>query len=207
MKLLPILRKHYLDTTLLVISLAFLSYSGWELYRPKNNPALGPQVQTTEPDSAEKILENNIENNKDAPQLKIPETVKPTSTENQNKNIESAKVSDKTAEPNATSTPVETDFLRASLVINGKSYPIALIGSSSVYDVMQSFNEVGKIKVDFKDYSGLGYFVDGIDGVKSDTLRAKYWIYYINGAKAQVGISNYQLKSGDIITWKYESAE
>lgn len=206
MKILHILRKHYLATVLLIISLAFLGYTSWGLYGPNQVQNTDHQIKTTNQNSREKVLENKIENNKATPQLKIPETVKPTSTENQPKNIESAAVQEKTnSVPQDTSTPM--DLTQGTFIINGRSYPVSFTAYSTVYEVIKNLNDSGQIKVDFKDYNGLGYFVDGIDGIKSDTFRAKYWIYYINGAKAQVGISNYELKSGDIITWKYESAE
>ena len=207
MKIIAILKKHYLATILLVLSLSLVGYAVWERQSQQNLPVPVTQIENnSEPKKSDPTA--NPDNKKPNPngELRIPEIIKPTSTKP--KEVESASsLNNQTENQHDIGTPVETDFLRASMVINGKSYPIALIGSSSVYDVMQSFNEVGKIKVDFKDYSGLGYFVDGIDGVKSDTFRAKYWIYYINGAKAQIGISNYILKQNDIITWKYERAE
>lgn len=58
-----------------------------------------------------------------------------------------------------------------------------------------------------KEYSGLGFFVEEINGVKNNTQEGRYWIYYINGKKAQVGISSYILKPNDIIMWKYEPDE
>jgi hypothetical protein len=72
---------------------------------------------------------------------------------------------------------------------------------------MQQLQANKQITVEFKNYSGLGYFVNTINGIQSDTLSGTHWIYYINGIKAQIGISQYTLKSNDIITWKYESQE
>lgn len=58
-----------------------------------------------------------------------------------------------------------------------------------------------------KEYSSLGFFVDEINGIKNDPGNGKYWIYYINGQTAQIGISNYKLIQGDIIEWKYETSK
>lgn len=97
--------------------------------------------------------------------------------------------------------------IKAEVIVDSQSYPASLMPESSVYDALFKLNAEKKIQVTFKSYSGLGYFVDEINGVKSDKLRGKYWIYYINGVKAQTGISTYIIKSGDVIIWKFESAE
>ena len=48
----------------------------------------------------------------------------------------------------------------------------------------------------------MGKFIVAINGVKGN--GDKNWIYYVNGKKAQTGVSNYKLKSGDVVSWKYE---
>lgn len=55
-----------------------------------------------------------------------------------------------------------------------------------------------------KQYASLGVFVDGIAGVMSDTNAGMYWIFSVNGVKANVGVSSYQLQPGDELSWKYE---
>jgi len=58
-------------------------------------------------------------------------------------------------------------------------------------------------KIDFKDktYSGMGKLIEEINGISNGD---KYWIYYVNGQKANIGISNYKIKAGDVVSWKYE---
>jgi hypothetical protein len=51
--------------------------------------------------------------------------------------------------------------------------------------------------------SSYGPYVDSINGVKGGT-NGKYWTFYINGQKAQVGAGAYATKSGDNIEWKFE---
>lgn len=205
MKIITILKKHYLATILLVLSLGLVGYAVWEMQSQKNLPESvtqtennsGPTKSNTTADPDNKKTNQNGE-------LRIPEIIKPTSTEA--KEVESASIVNQQSEiQQDIGTPV--DLAQGTFIINGKNYPVSFIAHQNVYEVMKQLHESGKIKVDFKNYSGLGYFVDGIDGVKSDTFRAKYWIYYINSAKAQIGISQYELKSGDVITWKYENAE
>jgi hypothetical protein len=48
--------------------------------------------------------------------------------------------------------------------------------------------------------------VEEIGGLKSDQQNGKYWIYYINGKSAKLGISTQIVKPGDLIEWKYGNA-
>ena len=57
-------------------------------------------------------------------------------------------------------------------------------------------------KVDVKTYSGIGEFVDGIDGLKSDAQH--FWSFYVNGKQATVGAGSYTTKATDVIEWKFE---
>lgn len=75
-------------------------------------------------------------------------------------------------------------------------------GEISVYDFMSKLRSEGKIDFTEKDYIGMGKFVDSIDGIKNNGNQN--WIYYVNDKKANIGISNYKINSGDTVTWKYE---
>lgn len=91
-----------------------------------------------------------------------------------------------------------------SLRIFDKTYTTNIKdNSSTVYDAMVKIkNENPDFDFKGKEYSSLGIFIDEINGVKSST--GKYWMYYINNKKASVGVSNYIIKNGDIISWKQE---
>jgi hypothetical protein len=73
----------------------------------------------------------------------------------------------------------------------------------TVYGFMEKLKKEGKINFVDKTYSGMGKLILSINGQKSN--GNKTWIYYVNGKEANVGISNYQIKPGDIVSWKYES--
>ncbi len=75
-------------------------------------------------------------------------------------------------------------------------------GKISVYDFMQKLQSEGKITFTEKNYIGMGEFINSINGIKNN--GSQNWIYYVNGKEAQVGVSNYKIKSGDVISWKYE---
>ncbi len=80
-----------------------------------------------------------------------------------------------------------------------KNYKLQIITTSTVYDAIQKSN------LDFKTktFSGLGEFVEEIGGLKNDKQGGKYWIYFINGETAKLGISTQIVKPNDLIEWKY----
>ncbi len=93
-----------------------------------------------------------------------------------------------------------------SLYVGDKEYKIALKENSSVYDLMLALKQSGQLDFKGRNSAGLGFFVEEINGVKNNPRDNTFWIYYINGKAAEVGISNYHLKPNDIITWKYEKS-
>ena len=82
------------------------------------------------------------------------------------------------------------------------SYELRVINTSTAYELLK------KSQIDFKTktFSGMGEFLEEINGVKNDNQAGTYWIYYINGESAKLGISQQIVKPLDIITWKYETA-
>lgn len=75
-------------------------------------------------------------------------------------------------------------------------------GITTVYDFMDKLRTEGKINFTEKNYAGMGKFIDSINGVKNN--GSQNWIYYVNGIEAQVGVSNYKINKGDVVSWKYE---
>jgi hypothetical protein len=94
--------------------------------------------------------------------------------------------------------------LNVSLIVLDKTYNISINEGNTVYDVMKNLQNSKENNFSFegKEYPSLGVFVEKINGVKGES--GKYWIYYVNDKQAQVGVSNYVLKEGDIISWRQE---
>ena len=90
----------------------------------------------------------------------------------------------------------------ATLLVNSVKYESQIAEPMSVYDFMTQLQNEGKIT--FKDtaYVGLGKFIEEINGIKG--AGGRNWIYYVNGKKAEVGVSNYKINPGDVVSWKYE---
>ncbi len=90
----------------------------------------------------------------------------------------------------------------ARLEINGVTLKGEIKEGENVYNFMSTLRKRGQIKFKEKNFIGIGQFIEEINGVRSD--GNKYWIYYVNGKKAEIGVSNYKIKEGDVVSWKYE---
>jgi hypothetical protein len=91
----------------------------------------------------------------------------------------------------------------ATLEINSTKYTTEISENISIYDFMNKLREEKKIDFKEKTYTAMGAFVEEINNIKN--TGEQNWIYYVNNQKANIGISNYQIKPGDVVSWKYES--
>lgn len=106
--------------------------------------------------------------------------------------------------PVSTPSPVWTQVEKinqAFLEIDGKRLETTIAEKESIYNFMIKLKEEGKINFKYKTYSGMGKLIEEINGVKNED---KSWIYYVNGEKAKIGVSNYKINPGDVVSWKYE---
>jgi hypothetical protein len=90
----------------------------------------------------------------------------------------------------------------ATLFVNNTKYEDQIQTQMSVYDFMTQLQNEGKINFKDKTYAGMGKFIEEINGIKGS--NDKYWIYYVNNKRAEVGVSNYQINPGDVVSWKLE---
>ncbi len=102
-----------------------------------------------------------------------------------------------------TTPKTETNIDKAYLEIDNQKIETTIINGENIYTLMQQLQKEGKLTFREKNYIGMGKFIEEINGLKND--GSKNWIYYVNNKKAEIGVSNYQLNSGDVISWKYES--
>ncbi|MBI5254475.1 DUF4430 domain-containing protein [Candidatus Falkowbacteria bacterium] len=110
---------------------------------------------------------------------------------------------DKTRTPNPDNqTPKTTKQLNNGTIEQSiTNYQLLTATTSTVYDAMKG----SQLNFKTKTFSGLGEFVEEINGLKNDPQSGKYWMYYINGETAKLGISTQIVKPGDLIEWKYEN--
>jgi hypothetical protein len=96
------------------------------------------------------------------------------------------------------------EFRREDTVIfkiQDKGFSTQIRNGDTVYDAMKNLqdNELNNFSFNYKEYKGMGIFIEEINGIRGDN---KYWIYSVNGIEASVGVSRFRLKSGDIISWE-----
>jgi len=93
-----------------------------------------------------------------------------------------------------------------TLKVLGQTYVAPFTEGDSVYEVMQKIenNKINNFVFTSKNYSGLGVFINSINGVSG--TAGNYWVYFVNNKEASVGVSSYVLHLGDIITWKQSSS-
>lgn len=91
---------------------------------------------------------------------------------------------------------------QAYLEIESVRYTSNIAQNTSVYDFMNKMRVEKKINFKDKTYTGMGKFIYEINDVKN--IGSKNWIYYVNGEKAQVGVSDYKINPNDIVSWKFE---
>jgi hypothetical protein len=89
--------------------------------------------------------------------------------------------------------------ITVSLEILDKKYLVKVNDGATVYEVMKIARDQG-FYFNGKEHLGLGFFVEEINGVRGN--GGKYWMYYVNDKEAELGISRYIIKKGDIISWK-----
>ncbi len=96
--------------------------------------------------------------------------------------------------------------MRVSLQVPGKTVEVRVKENGSVYDMLVAAQKKGLISFSGRQFSGVGFFVEEIDGLRQDGQKGMYWIYAVNGTKAHVGVSSYGLRVGDRVTFTYEAA-
>lgn len=90
---------------------------------------------------------------------------------------------------------------KVELIVSDKNYEIGINEGGSVFEVMEKLKRDDKnFSFKYKQYPSLGIFVNEINNTKGG--EGKYWIYYVNGEEATIGVSEYILKGGDIIKWE-----
>lgn len=145
---------------------------------------------------------NNIASTYQTPESQKVQPKKQTKNEPTTNTVKTVPTT--TSTTTTTPTEPETYTINITIEINSQKYPVGLAEKSTAFDAMSKLVTEKKISATFKEFSGMGYFVDEINGMATDKQNGKYWIYYLNGKPAQAGISQYILKNNDLITWKYE---
>jgi len=100
----------------------------------------------------------------------------------------------------------EEELVSVSLAADGTVYDVSVPEGNSVYDVMTIASKETDFRFSGKESESFGFFVEEIMEISSDPATGTYWTYYVNGEMAQVGVSDYIVRVGDMIEWKYEKS-
>ncbi len=95
----------------------------------------------------------------------------------------------------------------ATITVNQKNYTVDFEKEGTILkDLLDKLQTESDFTFSGINYSGLGFFITEINGIKNDNKQGKYWVYYLNGQSAQAGISVQKINSGDNIKWSYENS-
>lgn len=190
----------YLHRILLLLIFTSVSAAVY-LFSSSYKHSASPPTQTISPPqtTTEKLIPAILENKRTNPDTGA-QTPQPAVAEK-----------NKTTNPAPPTTPTNqspeeiSETIPITLVISNAPYQIQAPPSSTAYQVMDGLRQENKISFSTKNFSGLGYFVQEINGIKNNPSTGFYWTFYINNQEAKVGISNYIIKPNDTLTWKFEN--
>ena len=74
--------------------------------------------------------------------------------------------------------------------------------AGSLESLMEKRRADGLLAYESRSYPSLGSFIESIDGLKNG--GGSYWMLYLNGVSASVGMSQATVVPGDHIEWRYE---
>lgn len=83
---------------------------------------------------------------------------------------------------------------------NEETFDVEIGPRESALDVL-----VRVATVDYKTEGAMGAFITGINGVNQDGNH--FWLYFVNGEMSDVACSHYHPVDGDVITFRYVTAE
>lgn len=101
---------------------------------------------------------------------------------------------------------ISSDLVTTTYELKAVDYN--LTPTSTVYNLMQLASADSRQPFSFEteDYGSMGLFINSINGLENNLQTGEYWIYYVNGESAKIGISNYIVKPEDVIQWRYEKS-
>ncbi|MDP2664669.1 MAG: DUF4430 domain-containing protein [bacterium] len=99
----------------------------------------------------------------------------------------------------------QEQLIPVSLIVEETKYELKVAPGSSAYHVLEAAKEQG-LSFKGREFPGMGFFVEEVNGKAESSRQGMYWIYSINNKKAEVGVSIYIIQPNDVITWSYEKS-
>lgn len=99
---------------------------------------------------------------------------------------------------------LQIDFGDATLNENFQ-FSIREFQNQDLWSIMKQALSEKNITLKYQDYKGdLGIFITQI-GEQKNGNEGRYWQYWANGEYGKIGVSNYKIKPGDIVQWRFVS--
>ncbi len=96
-----------------------------------------------------------------------------------------------------TITPSQSNITLKITILGSTQEKEYRLENITALELLQKDNIVNFTNYDF------GIFINCINGICSNDDQ--FWMYYINGQEAPIGVSNYFIKGNDTIDFRYES--
>ena len=91
-----------------------------------------------------------------------------------------------------------------TLRVGDQTYSAHAAAGETAFDVMRSLSHLQRFSFTGKEDPALGFFVESINGQTAPD--GYYWIFYVNGAQSNTGISQTIIRSGDTIEWRLDNS-
>jgi hypothetical protein len=102
----------------------------------------------------------------------------------------------------ASPSPVQTVSHDLTFVVGAVRYPASSAFGTTVHEVMDVLAAESTFTFGGREFSGIGFFLEEIDGVRPP--RGKYWMLYVNGTLAPLGVSQLTMSPGDVFEFVIE---
>ena len=79
---------------------------------------------------------------------------------------------------------------------------VPVSANENLFQVMERSAKENDLAFENKEYEGLGVLITKI-GERENGADNRYWQYWVNHKKPEVGASAYVLQSGDFVEWKF----
>jgi hypothetical protein len=103
-------------------------------------------------------------------------------------------------------TPIPTPVPAKTVTVDIQNlglYTVEISGNDTAYDVLIKAGKQNNFTITSEYYTGMGYFVSGINGIGSHDNY--FWAFYYNGVSSMVGASGQKVQDKDTTAWKFES--
>ncbi len=83
-----------------------------------------------------------------------------------------------------------------------KTYNTPVVANENLFQAMEKLTKGNNLTFESKTYEGLGALITKI-GSKENGAQNRYWQYWVNNVKPEVGAGAYILQPGDVVEWKF----